>query len=300
MSAVRELCPDDPGRIADYQVEGRLGQGRHGVVYLATGPYGETVAIRRLDQRPGADWARPAFADEVAAARLVAPLCTAQILDVDLKGPGAYVVSEYVEGPTLREHIDRFGPMTDTQLQRLALGTMVALAAIHHAGLAHRHLNPANIILSDDGPRMVDYTTPRDVAPPVTGTAPVHQQRFQPIQAQRGDDMLAWASIIIFAAAARPVWTTAPASCAKGPLRQHRTPKALPVGLRKLLSQVLSSDPPLRPTAQQALALLLGRPASAVDLSDPTPVLAEAAWLVRAAYMPPIGEITSRTSCDGR
>ena len=288
---VTDLRPGDPEEIAGYRVLSRLGAGGQGVVYLADAPSGERVAIKQLRFGPQDVRARQQFAKEVAAARLVAPFCTAQVLDAELDGPSPYVVSEYIEGLSLQQRIERRGPMTGASLQRLAIGTATALAAIHQAGVVHRDFKPANVMLAYDGPRVIDFGIARDLSTDTTVTSKVFgtpaYMAPEQLRAERvgpATDMFAWASVIAYAATGR-----APFDAPHMAAVMHRISSGepdltgVPATLIAVLRQCLDKDPAGRPTAQQALALLLGRPAPQRDASDATQVLAEATGIVHAA-----------------
>src|SRR5690606_29580735 len=122
------------------------GRGGQGAVPLGEAEDGSRAAVKVLD----AEWAgdpeyRRRFVREAAAARRVASFCTAQ------------VVGEYVPGPTLREAVEKDGPRTGADLERLAVATATALAAVHGAGIEHRDLKPGNVLLAPDGPRVIDF-----------------------------------------------------------------------------------------------------------------------------------------------
>jgi predicted Ser/Thr protein kinase len=286
-----DLRPGDPEEIAGYRVVSRLGAGGQGVVYLATASSGERVAIKQLRFGPQDERARQQFAKEVAAARLVAPFCTAQVLDAELEGPAPYVVSEYIEGLSLQQRIERRGPMTGAALHRLAIGTATALAAIHQAGVVHRDFKPANVMLAYDGPRVIDFGIARDLSTETTVTSrvfgtPAYMAPEQ-LRAERvgpATDMFAWASVIAYAATGQ-----APFEAPHMVAVMHRISAeepdlaGVPPELVGVLRQCLDKDPPGRPSAQQVLALLLGRPAPEHDASDATQVLAEATGIVHAA-----------------
>jgi serine/threonine protein kinase len=285
-----DLRPGDPEQIAGYQVVSRLGAGGQGVVYLATSSSGQRVAIKQLRFGPDDERARQQFVKEVAAARLVAPFCTAQVLDAQLDGPSPYVISEYIEGLSLQQRIERRGPMTDAALQRLAVGTATALAAIHQAGVVHRDFKPANVMLAYDGPRVIDFGIARDLSTETTVTSrifgtPAYMAPEQ-LRAERvgpATDMFAWGSVIAYAATGR-----APFEAPHMMAVMHRISSSepdlagVPAEMVAVLRRCLDKDPAGRPTAQQVLALLLGRPAPVHDASDPTQVLAEATGLVHA------------------
>ncbi|WP_049577905.1 serine/threonine-protein kinase, partial [Nonomuraea sp. SBT364] len=176
--------PGDPARIGAYVVRGRLGAGGQGVVYLAEAPGGRPVAVKVLRA-----------ADEAAAALLrreaevlprMAAFCTAQVLEVGTAGTEPYVVSEFIEGPTLQQAVAARGPLHGRELHRLAVGTATALAAIHRAGVVHRDFKPGNVLLSPEGPRVIDFGIARPVGDveageEVTGTPPyMAPEQFTP------------------------------------------------------------------------------------------------------------------------
>src|SRR5436309_11553954 len=109
MPPVAPLHPDDPAKLGRFRLTGRLGEGGQGVVFLGLDTAGGPVAVKAL--REGAPDALARFRREVTAARRVASFCTAQIVDADVDGPVPYVVSEYVDGPSLDALIRAEGPL---------------------------------------------------------------------------------------------------------------------------------------------------------------------------------------------
>jgi serine/threonine protein kinase len=291
MQSSADLGPGDPDRIADYRVLGRLGAGGQGVVYLGEAPSGQRVAIKKLLTHFDTEQTRQQFAKEVFAAERVAPFCTAQVLHVELEGPAPYVVSEYIEGETLQQRVNDGGPITGTALHRLAIGTATALTAIHQAGVVHRDFKPANVMLGADGPRVIDFGIARALSTEVTDTSRVvgtpaymAPEQLRGEQAGPATDMFAWASVIAYAATGRTLFQ-APSVMAV----MHRIVGAepdlsdLPDDLRPVLRNCLEKNPDRRPSAQQVLAMLLGRSTPEHDAADAAPVLAEAADLLQAS-----------------
>src|SRR5690606_25922381 len=74
-----------------------------------------------------------------------------------LAGSRPYVVSEYIPGPSLRTLVEREGPRRGASLERLAISTATALAAIHRAGVLHRDFKPANVLIGPEGPVVIDF-----------------------------------------------------------------------------------------------------------------------------------------------
>ncbi|WP_308210472.1 protein kinase domain-containing protein [Actinomadura luzonensis] len=79
-----------------------------------------------------------------------------------------YIVSEYVQGPSLDQLVRREGPRSPDSLVRLAIATAAALNGIHQAGIVHRDFKPANVLLAPDGPRARRCTSRRPASRPST------------------------------------------------------------------------------------------------------------------------------------
>src|SRR6266545_4479182 len=156
MAEAQPLQPGDPGRLGDYVLSGRLGEGGQGTVFLGRSPSGEAVAVKLLHAVDDPK-ARSRFVRELAVAKQVATFWTAQVLDADVAGDRPYIVGEFVAGPTLQALVIEEGPRGKGALERLAIGTATALTAIHRAGVVHRDFKPANVLLGSDGPRVIDF-----------------------------------------------------------------------------------------------------------------------------------------------
>jgi serine/threonine protein kinase len=121
-----------------------------GVVYLASGPSGEQVAVKVLRQGiPAEATARRRLAREVDMMRRVHSPYVAEVLDADVEGSPPYIVTRYVAGRTLEDVVAASGPITGPALARLASGLASALVAVHDAGIVHRDLKPGNVMLVD-------------------------------------------------------------------------------------------------------------------------------------------------------
>ncbi|MBW8482161.1 ABC transporter substrate-binding protein [Actinomadura parmotrematis] len=260
------LREGDPRTLGPYRLTGLLGEGGQGSVFLGEDEPGARVAVKLLHARFSGDQrARARFAAEVAVARRVEPFCTARLLDSDIEGDRPYLVSEYIDGPSLAQVLAAHGPRRGADLDRLAIGTMTALAAIHEAGVVHRDFKPGNVLLAPDGPRVIDFGIAR--ALDATGTlssaavgTPAYMAPEQISGAPTGPaaDVFAWGVTMVFAACGRPAFgnDTIPAVTHRilnAPPDLGRTPEPL----RSLAADCLAKDPALRPTAQQVLVRLL-------------------------------------------
>ncbi|GAA3069476.1 serine/threonine-protein kinase [Streptosporangium carneum] len=260
--AATPLTPDDPPRLGAFRLAGRLGEGGQGVVYLGHAPDGEPVAVKLLFG--GDPETRARLSRELAALESVAPFCTARVLAASVDGPRPYVVSEFVDGPSLQERIRERGPLRDGELERLVVGTATALAAIHAAGVVHRDFKPANVLLGPDGPRVVDFGiaradgastmtsgiigTPAYMAPEQIGGAP----------ASPASDVFAWAATMACAASGYSPFgaDTLPAVLHRI-LNHHPDLSALPARFTGLIGSCLDKDPARRPTARSLMVSLV-------------------------------------------
>lgn len=137
-----------------------------GHVYLGTSPSGRQVAVKviRTDLAHQPDF-RQRFRREVTAARQVSGAFTAPVLDADPDADPPWMATLYVPGRPLDLRIKNGPAFTDDELYRLALGLGEALRDIHRAGIVHRDLKPGNVLLADDGPRVIDFGIVRSPTP---------------------------------------------------------------------------------------------------------------------------------------
>jgi hypothetical protein len=143
-----------PGRrLGAYEIVRELGRGGMGVVYLArdTG-LGRQVALKVLPEGPGHDEAwRARLRREARAAAAVSHPGIAQVYSLeDDPGGLTFVVSEYVDGTTLRDEIGA-GPLPVPRALDAARQVANALAAAHARGVVHRDLKPENVMRAKDG-----------------------------------------------------------------------------------------------------------------------------------------------------
>ncbi|MEU6415338.1 protein kinase [Microbispora sp. NPDC046933] len=272
---VTPLEPDDPRVLGEFTLSGRLGEGGQGVVFLGRSPGGEPVAVKVL--KSGLDSSvKERLVRELDAMRGVAPFCTARVLTAVVDGRMPYVVSEFIDGPSLQQRVDSGGPLRGGELERLAVGTATALAAIHAAGIVHRDFKPANVLLGPDGPRVVDFGIARHGASDTITAGPVGTPAYLAPEQIAGDpattacDVFAWGATIVFAATGRPAF-----GAASVPAVMHRIltaepdASALPRSLRGVVERCLAKDPARRPASRDLLLELVG--------SAPDPLQAGAA-----------------------
>ncbi|KAB2344447.1 serine/threonine-protein kinase [Actinomadura rudentiformis] len=280
MRDVSPLREGDPDRLGRYRLVGRLGEGGQGVVFLGRDPEDVPVAIKVVRSEFAANAAaRSRFAKEVTAAqRVEAQFCVAQVLDADLAATPPYVVTEFVDGPTLGQSIRDDGPRTGAALHRLAVATATALAAIHQAGVAHRDFKPANVLLGADGPRVIDFGIARvvDTAVTQTGTIVGTPSYMAPEQfsgkAGAPADVFGWGCVMVYAASGHPPFRGADMPTLVNQILNHEPDLGQLTGpLRDIVHAGLRKDPATRPTMQQIVMRLLGEPSDFPPAPPPLP-----------------------------
>ncbi|MEZ0091547.1 serine/threonine-protein kinase [Streptacidiphilus sp. EB129] len=153
-----QLTAHDPRRIGPFEVLGRLGAGGMGLVYLARSSAGRRVAIKTVRAELAEDQLfRVRFAREIAAARTVSGFYTAAVVEADADAPVPWLATAYIPAPSLEDLVGECGPMPVDAVRWLIAGTAEALQSIHAAGLVHRDLKPSNVLVTEDGPRVIDF-----------------------------------------------------------------------------------------------------------------------------------------------
>jgi predicted Ser/Thr protein kinase len=258
MANVAPLLPGDPRRLGAYELVGRIGHGGQGTVFLGRLRGGGPVAVKLLR----AEWtrepaARARFAREVAAASKVAPFCTARILDSRLDGDEPFVVSEFIDGPSVHEVVTNYGPLTGPALDRLAVQAATALSAIHRAGVIHRDFKPGNVLMGPDGPRVIDFGIARSVDTTTTVTSQLFgTPGYMAPEVVRGHpagppaDVFAWAATITFAATGTPPFHAPNVAAIVHQLTSGEPDLGALAGpLRAVVAACLVKEPEARPTA---------------------------------------------------
>jgi len=245
------LLPDDPSQLGPYLLLGRLGGWETRPVFLARAATEPWVALHTLAVT---DVARPercdAFLSNARSARgLDSPRIT-RVLDVGVDGDRPYLAADFADGPTLREEVAAWGPLSGPELRRLAVAFAEAVAALAGAGVVHGRLAPSDIVLSDTGPRLVDLGLSSglgDEPPPA-------------LAATSAADVFAWGAIVAYAATGRtitpsaPDWRGEPVWPVSPPGPSHRATRAL----GEVVAAALAPDPADCPSPGELLTRLAG------------------------------------------
>ncbi|MFF3521518.1 PQQ-binding-like beta-propeller repeat protein [Streptomyces albidoflavus] len=266
------LRGSDPAEIGGYPLEARLGSGGMGTVFLARTSSGRPVAIKLIHQQfAGDEEFRIRFRQEVAAARRVSGAFTAAVVDAAPEAEQPWMATTYIEGQTLAQHIAAAGPLDGVELRRLAIGLAEALRDIHRVGVVHRDLKPSNVVLSAEGPRVIDFGISRaadqqtlTMTGRVIGTPPFMSP--EQLQAPRGvgpaSDIFSLGTLLVYAATGSgPFDADSPYMTAYQVVHEEPSLGAVPEALRAVAGSCLHKEPAGRPSADDLLVLLRDLPA---------------------------------------
>jgi len=245
---------------------GRLGTGGMGVAFLAERD-GQWAVVKMIRTDLAEDrHHRARIARELEAMRLAAGPHTAALFDSDLEGDPAWFAMEFIPGMTLTRHVEQQGPLPERELQEFAARMAEVLVAVHGAGVVHRDLKPSNIMLSPDGPRLIDFgiadltegtqLTRTGAVLGSTGWLAPEQVTGDPVTA--ATDIHAWSLCVLYAAVGQPPFggDTASASLYRVLEFTPDVPELVPEPVRALAQAALAKDPTRRPTLDRITAVL--------------------------------------------
>ncbi|WP_329274917.1 serine/threonine-protein kinase [Streptomyces sp. NBC_01451] len=264
---MEKLRDGDPVRIGAYRLVARLGAGGMGHVYVARSERGRTVAVKLVRRELAEqDEFRDRFRQEVAAARRVGGRWTAPVLDADTEAAVPWVATGYVAGPSLAQVVGHdHGPLPEHSVRVLAAGLAHALHDIHTAGIVHRDLKPSNVLVTIDGPRVIDFGIARALETLTEGGltragALVGSPGFMAPEQVRGDRVTAAADVFCLGSVLAYAGTGALPFGAAGSgahammfriAQEEPDLTGVPESLLALVRDCLHKDPAQRPTPEQ-------------------------------------------------
>ncbi|MFE0650328.1 PQQ-binding-like beta-propeller repeat protein [Streptomyces sp. NPDC059534] len=259
---------EGPEYAGDYRLQACLGAGGMGVVHLAASASGLRLAVKVVHGRYAEDPEfRARFRQEVAAARRVSGAFTAPVVDADPDAVRPWMATLYVPGPTLADQVKRNGPLAPAELRRLTAGLAEALRDIHRAGVVHRDLKPSNVLLTDTGPKVIDFGISRPVdsdlhteTGKLIGSPPfMAPEQFQrPREVGPAADVFALGSVLVHAATGHgPFDSDSPYIVAYQVVHDEPDLTGVPAELAPLVARCLAKEPAERPTPAQIMSALL-------------------------------------------
>ncbi|AXG77325.1 bifunctional serine/threonine-protein kinase/ABC transporter substrate-binding protein [Streptomyces paludis] len=269
------LRPEDPSRTGGYRLLARLGEGGMGVVYLGRTESGALAAVKVVRAEYAEESAFLArFRREVETARRISSPWVVPVTGADPEAEPPWLATEFVAGPSLAEAVGTYGPLPAPAVRTLGRMLCAALGEVHAAGLVHRDVQPANVLLAPDGPRFIDFgiartsyrheLTSTGLIVGTPGFVSPEQIRADGDRVGPPSDLFSLGCLLAYALTGRPPFGTGPADAVLD--RALNDPPDLPAdGLdpagRELTAALLSclaKDPADRPTAAELGALLAG------------------------------------------
>lgn len=255
--------------IGGYHLVRRLGSGGMGSVWEARDAEGRAVAFKLIHPHIAGDWAaRERLVREIDLLRRIAGRGVVRVLDAEIEATEAFVVTELIDGPTLEEDVLAHGPFAPDELATLAGELADALREIHNAGVVHRDLKPSNVMLSHDGPVIIDFGISQAAedarltqAGLVTGTPgyldPAVLAGADP---DDGADWWAWAAVLAFAGTGRHPFGSGSSAAVLARVNAGMADLAgIPAQTAAALAGAMRPNPALRIAPEQVVAALEGR-----------------------------------------
>ncbi|MBK8597259.1 MAG: protein kinase [Holophagales bacterium] len=286
-------------KLGPYEVSARIGAGGMGEVWRARDTrLGRDVAIKILTRTGSsdADRIRRFEVEMKAVGRLSHPNVLA-VFDVGSHEGSPYLVSELLEGETLRDRLDR-GPLPARFVATTAVEIAQGLAAAHAAGVVHRDLKPENVFVTRDGRiKLLDFGLAKLVEPraplafegadeaetaarlTVSGVV-VGTVRYMSPEQIRGAEVDHRSDIFAFGAVLYEMLTgevafrrpsaieTLSATLADDPLSRLEDPELIPVEIEPVLKRCLEKKPENRFQSAADLAFQLGEYVESVTRSS--------------------------------
>ncbi|MEV1066051.1 serine/threonine-protein kinase [Streptomyces sp. NPDC050263] len=252
------LRDGDPESVGGYILLDRIGAGGMGTVFLGRSAAGRRVAVKLVHPQLCEDEEfRARFRQEIAAVRRVSGAFTAPVVDADPDADQPWMATLYIPGTSLSARVDRGGPLAGPELRSLALGLTEALREIHRVGVVHRDLKPGNVLLDEEGPRVIDFGISRavgnrqlTVTGNVIGTPPFMspEQLRSPRDVTPASDVFSLGSVLAYTATGSgPFDADTPYMAGYQVMYEAPVLEDVPQPLRAVVERCLDKDPAARP-----------------------------------------------------
>lgn len=287
-----------------YKVCSLIGRGGMGEVYRATDPEGREVAVKTLPPALVNDPdARRRLKEEVKSLQKATGTGIADIIDWELEGAEPFLVTEFISGPTLEAEVRERGVWKRQDLADLGYKLAETIEQLHAKGIVHRDIKPSNIVVSSEGPKLIDFgiahiigserLTQSGAMGTVGYTSPEILKGGHPGES---NDWWAWASVLVYCATGRPpfgkldghiiekVCTGTPdlagvdediAACLRAGLRAEPSLRVAPRTLVQWLAHGMPHDAEATPEVGEPTVVVANAPAVGADvtrvLAQPVP-----------------------------
>lgn len=139
-----------------YALQRPIGSGGFGTVWHALDQrVGRPVAVKTLQQLE--DSVVQSFRREAGLLGSVSSPHIVRVLDAELEGPTPYLVMELLDGPSIRHQLAARGPMSVEFALGVVHELLLGLCALHRRAIVHLDIKPANVVLSPNGTKLIDF-----------------------------------------------------------------------------------------------------------------------------------------------
>ena len=275
---------DEGHWLGGYRLIRRLGVGGTGTVWLAQDEGGMNVALKLLHPAIAAnEHSRQRLMRETRTVNAVLSDGVAHVVDVEVDDVQPFIVSEFIDGPTLAELL-RESPLEVEDALDCAKQLYAIISAVHRAGVIHRDIKPGNIIMSETGPVLIDFGIARaseDVTLTAQGFVSATASYASPellrgVRADEASDWWAWSATVLHMLTGRlPFGSGATEAVMNRVLQGQPDTQGLPATAAQILRGALSADPATRCAPEEILSMLASAADSGVfDDEDATTLLA--------------------------
>ncbi len=252
---------NDPDELGGWRINGRLGEGGFGTVFLAEkGAQKAAIKVIR-EEYVQEDDARSRLATEAEVLSKLSDPAIGKILDADLSGEFPWIATEFINGPTLDEKVKYEGPLDELKWFNLAADIFHAIVSANEIGIIHKDIKPSNIMLGETGNKLIDFgiahiSGQTRIIPLGNreGSTPYSSPEHFTIKANPKMDVFSTAATLAFAAKGTSIWQ------GDNELQLMRSINTDLPNLENLtenqvryLSPLLEKNPSDRPTALEAL-----------------------------------------------
>lgn len=268
---MESLKKSDPKQIGPFETVARLGAGGMGVVYLAQRK-SERVAVKVISSSFMADSsARTRFDRETAALRKAKSPFVASVIDSSSADELPWLAVEFISGASLKELVDDKGPVAVSDWWSIAIAMSLALAAVHEAGLIHRDIKPANILMSDKGPKIIDFgishssdqTSVTETGVLAGSPGWLSPEQFDGLEITAASDVFSLGSLLAYLATGTNPWGKGSSTTSAAFMRAITSKPPMIEGIeqnqKEIIDMLLQKEPSLRPDARELHDILVSK-----------------------------------------
>ena len=266
---MERLKKSDPDSIGPWKLISRLGSGGMSVVYLASKSNKTSVALKVIRSQYLDNQAdRNRIEREISTLTNIKSKYVCQILDSDISEDFAWIATEFIDGPDLKTKVLEDGPLDENSWYELAKGLLEGLDAIHRNKVVHRDIKPSNILISEAGPKIIDFGIAQtSEATSLTSTgliagspAWLSPEQINGDKVTYSSDFFSAGAVLNFAVSGISPWgdnTKITKDVIYNRILQKQPDLSSLSSLQKsLVEKMMHKDPKSRPSADQALQYL--------------------------------------------